>query len=423
MSRSLGLAARPTVCLVALVAALHLVLTPVLAQEATPQPRPIASPAPAPALLDLAAMTLTPTDLADVGLSGFTVADGRTQSLDDRIAMQAAEGVDPQALRTYLTEVGWTRQYRSRLARATTPGEEEFDLLILSDITQYADAQGAATMFPVVSQIDVRAGAATPVADARPIGDQSLVLSVAPFETSDGTTAHGTRVFFRHGALIGDVIALADAGVTVSVEIVRTLAARLFQRVDAVLAAGGPGLSLKVLRLQGIYRDDPDVDNYLRLAGEAYVGLGDADDEVARDAATYADASDFYRYEAMLTSSLHQTVSLAEFPSNGSASTWLQQALVRAEANRPPGATVDVVADAPGFGEESVVLALAASIDGHQYVGYNVYARQGNQVVSFGLISLGDLPFATFLELAAMQVACFEGDGCPESAPLPPGLA
>jgi hypothetical protein len=422
MSRSLGLAARPVVCLVAVISAIHLALIPVLAQEATPQSRPIASPAPAPILLDLAAMTLTPTDLADVGLSGFTVADGRAESREDRIANQVAEGADPQAVRTNLTRLGWTREHRSRLARPTTPGEEDFDLLVTSSVTQYADAEGAVAGYRAGSLYLVHADDETPVPGTQPIGAQSQVLAIPEVVTSDGKTFQGTRLYFQHGALIGDVIAFATPGITVSVATGQALASRLIERIDAVLADGGPGLSFKVLRLQGIGLGDPDLDNYLKLAGDAYLGLGETDEESGARTASFAEASDLYQYEALVTKTLFQQVDLAVFPAARLASTRVQRTLVRARAELPSEATVGVVADAPAFGDESVVLRVSVTIEGDQFVGYGVVARHGSRVVGFALISLGDLSLAGFLELAAMQVACLVGDACLESVPLPAGL-
>src|SRR5262245_15464855 len=82
------------------------------AMTASAQPAsPVASPVAGVAPLDVAAMALTPDDLADNGFADFLVADGRTQTLDDRVAEQAASGGDPAQIRALLTGLGWIRGY------------------------------------------------------------------------------------------------------------------------------------------------------------------------------------------------------------------------------------------------------------------------------------------------------------------------
>ena len=63
------------------------------------------TPASGSAPLDLAAMTLTPADLDALGFEGYQVADGRTQTLEDRAAEQADDDTDAAEVEEFLRGV------------------------------------------------------------------------------------------------------------------------------------------------------------------------------------------------------------------------------------------------------------------------------------------------------------------------------
>ena len=65
------------VCLLLAVSVLAPAAPTVGAQDASPIASPLAGSAP----LDVAAMALTPDDLADRGFASFLIADGRTQTV------------------------------------------------------------------------------------------------------------------------------------------------------------------------------------------------------------------------------------------------------------------------------------------------------------------------------------------------------
>lgn len=93
--------------------------------------------------LDIAAMALTPTDLDDLGYADYLIADGRSQTLEDRVTEQSTAADNPAAVRGFLEGLGWIRGYRSRLAHPLEAGTEDFDALISSGVTQFADEDGA----------------------------------------------------------------------------------------------------------------------------------------------------------------------------------------------------------------------------------------------------------------------------------------
>lgn len=388
---------------------------PVAAQEASPVASPVASAPP----LDLAAMSLTADDLADQGFADYVIADGRTQSLEDRVAFQATGGDDPDKVRTSLSAIGWTRSYRNRFAHQTAAGSEDFDSLILTGTTQYANPAGAATGWGLVSVLDSVGGEGTPVDRPRAVGDQSQVVQVAATRFDDGSLHPGMRLIFRHGVFVGDVIVLGTTGQSLDPAEIEALGERMIERMDRVLAGDAPDLSFKVLRWQGISISDPDLDNYVKLDGTIYGQLGDSATDAATTAETYQDATDYYRYEAALTESLFQFTSIAQFPSDAVAASWVQEARARTEKNLSTDDTIEEIADAPSFGDSSVVLKITTPIEGGSATGIGVFVQVGDQAFTFSQIALGDLDLANVTAMAAQQVACFEAGDCAESVPLP----
>jgi hypothetical protein len=311
----------------------------------------------------------------------------------------------------------WTRQYRSRFTHPTAPGGEDFDALIATSATQFATAEGAAIGYD--STITSAAGEGTPVDRPSSIGDESQLFE-QPETTLDGSDLHPSlRIIYRHGFLVTDLIVIGASGETLDPADIEALAERQIERTDRVLAGDAPNLSFKTLRWQGIGIGDADVDNYLKLDGQMYVGLGDSEEDTANAAETYQDATDYYRYEAALTQSLLQLTSIAQFPSADLAAAWVQDAFARTEKNLPVGATLETVTDAPEFGDSTVVLHVESPAEDLTLTGYAVFVQFNDQILSFALVSIADLDFANVSAMATEQVACFEAGDCSASVPLP----
>lgn len=369
--------------------------------------------------MDLAAMALTPDDLDDLGFADFLIADGRSQSLEDRVAEQASNTADAETIRAFLTDLGWIRGYRSRLAHPIEAGVEDFDALISSGITQFSDEANAKRGWTLISGLDVDAGEGAEVRDAESIGDESRTLEITP-QSFGGDEMHpGLRIVFRSGTLVGDLIYFAQADATIDPDDVSPLAARQLQLMESVVADGAPGLSLQVLRWQGDSIADPDVDNYVKLDGDGFVGLGDSAQDIAQAETNFADAIDHYRYEAQLVPTLFQYTSLATFEDAEVAEAWVTEAFDRTELNRPEGATLEEITDAPSLGDASVVLTLSTPIENGEAIGYGVFVQVGEIGLSLALISLGALDLDDVMAMAEAQVSCVTETDCTDSVPLP----
>jgi len=369
--------------------------------------------------LDLAAMALTPVDLDDLGFVDYVIADGRSQTLEDRVAEQTATGDDPDEIRTFLSDLGWIRGYRSRLAHPVEAGVEDFDALISSGITQFTDEANAQRGWELVAGLDVSSGEGSEIEDAEMIGDESRLIDVGEQSFDGGQMHPGLRIVFRSGVLVGDLIVFGVPGEPLVPADLETLATRQLERMDDVTVDGGPGLSLQVLRWQGDSIADPDIDNYVKLDGDAFIGLGDTKQNIAQAETNFADAIDHYRYEAQLISTLFQYTSVASFRDSDAADAWVSGALDRTELNRPEGAELEEVTDVPTFGDESVVLKITTPVEDGEAVGYAVFAHLGDIGISLAFISLNTLEPDDVIAMFDDQIACFEAGSCAESVPLP----
>jgi hypothetical protein len=355
-------------------------------------------------------------------LEGYLVADGRTQTLEDRAAEQADDDTDQADVASFLTGLGWVRGYRARLARPITDGEEDFDALVSSSVTQFDDETGAGTAFTLNSDLDVREGNATPVADAETVGDQSALLQLGDVTLDDGEPRQALRLIFQHESFLGDVVAFSPPDQPLDEDDIQALATRLLERIESVIADGGPNLSTKVLRWQGVGLNDADLDNYLKLDGEAFESLGDSADERADDVVQYADATDRYAYEAALTDALFQSTTLVRFSSEDAASAWVQGAYDRADEDRTADEELEEVADAPTFGDESVALRYVSPSGDQEVVIYGIIVRVGDVAVGVGVASVDALDPADVFAMVEAQMACYDAGDCTASVPLPAGM-
>lgn len=408
-------------CLVTVLLTIAILLpaaSPALAEDAPAAASPVAG-----ALLDVAAMALTPDDLAAAGFAGYLIADGRTQSLEDRVAEQAAGGTSPARIRQSLASLGWVRGYRSRLAHPVAPNGVTFDALVSSGIVQFADPAGATAGWEAISQSDIGTSGGTPLPAARTIADRSRLVDAGSVTFDHGTLHPTLRLVLQRGVLVGDLIVFGATGRPPAAADVEALGARQLRRMQRVLTGGGPGLSLKVLRRRGSGLTNPDRDNYLKIDGALYNGLGDTDQDIAIAADIYKQATDDYRYEAALTDSTYQYTSVARFASAALATGWVNDACTRTDKNRPTGSTLERVPDAPSFGDESVSLRVTTAIQGSEAVGYAVFVGTGDEAFSLALFSLRSLDLGGVIATAENQVASFKVGDCRESVPLPAWLS
>ena len=392
----------------------------------SPPASPMASPAPIAHTLDLAAMTLTPLDLDELGLPGFGQQTSAFLSLEEQVedpATAASLGVDADAVRSGLTTAGFQRRYGRQLGLPSRPGGKPSQIrtFVAPYVIAYASREGAAAGFALLETEAADTGMQD-VPGTRVIGDRSEVTRVRR------TSEHGEP--YRALDLTFQVDNFV-AGVTLGefdrrepdLATVEALAESLLENVRLGQADGGPGLSNLALRLAG-----PDIDTradeYGRLGGQTFPNYSETPEEFADRAGRYGDAIAAYGVGQSFdggsparTDDTRYGVSLFQFASEHDAAAWLEGGVERAE--QLPYVTAAIpVANAATIGETSQTLAITTARSGAGAArGYLVEAQVGMQTAQVQVIGIVDVPLAAVEELARLQVACLQAGSCLDRVP------
>jgi hypothetical protein len=411
-----------------------LVLTtfPVVAvAQAASAPTSARTTAGAAASPDLAAMALTQTDLADAGLDGFGLTYGWLGTLNDVANLIAEDraGTAPANTEHYaqlLRETGWQRTYQSGLATPRSDDPSTFALRLRSDITQYADDDGATRSFAVWTDdgeitthtVDVLSW--DPEAGERPPVDEAVLWRYDGVQQSTGLPFHSLELHLRLANLTASV-ALDDFGrEQPDVAAIDSLARALVRRIEAVLANEALGLSAAALRF-AVPAEVPAYDNYARHDGQDVRFFGESVSAAKQRAASYPDAEDMYIvYETLPFGKPEATDDILfrsyvyQFANERDASAWMKTATEG----------VPLVADAPTFGDESYtcVCSDTPSATGPVPHGYGTVIRVGTRVALFDLYATWDISLDAFADVAHLQVRCLADGDCFQPASLPGSL-
>jgi hypothetical protein len=379
--------------------------------------------------LDLAAMTLTPDDLADLGMDGFGFGDGRTLAADnlaDRAVWPAGEGEELAEVRDDLVAAGWRQAYLAVLTTVRdydNPGPSR-DVEI--EVVAYADAAGAAQGFSLVPDA-YATGEMEEVAGGETIGDESRITRIDAHDAGAGTPYAELALGFRQGNLTARVLLRNPQEEPPQVDEIEALAEALLTRIERVLEDGGPRLSLRVLRVEPKEEFTPIADAYLRLDGEDLRSAYETPDEFAARAASYADATDVFSISTEIPAhdsdyTLGFRTTLLRFAEDDLAAAWVGTAPDRL---RPAPAMTEfaVTPEGEGLGDESVAVTMTSDRRGeggdliHSAI---VVVRVGATVAEIRLDRSYDAPpLVLAKELAKEQASCMNADVCLDPRPVP----
>ncbi len=222
----------------------------VIAQEATPVPTLVAAKR-----LDLAALTLRPSDLEAVGLRGFGLANQSSLRDAETDALLQAGGDPIEAAERLAVYVEAQFQYRyvGSMLRPRVPlvrlpsGLVAAEQRITTAVSRYATERGAAAGFAFTEGVlDDRRGRDVP--RTRTFGDESELTRSRGTDPQSGEQLRHLELTFRAGNLVAEVSITDYADNEPEAATVEQLAGVLLARVerDVIL---GPGLSPRVLRL------------------------------------------------------------------------------------------------------------------------------------------------------------------------------
>jgi outer membrane protein assembly factor BamB len=383
--------------------------------------------------LDLPAMTLTPSDLEQVGLPDFGMAyvDDHTSGWRtigdvayDSPAHQAGShgNLTLDQINFQLPQTGWLRQYRRILALPDPADPSLVDMSVFSEVGEYADAEGADAALTLLTH-----GGEAEEFDGDPVGDRLEIRRDVLYRAGSRLT-----VSFRDGNLIGNVVVIryaTEEGAELAPALL--LAHRLQERIAAGVAQPGPGLSGATLRLATL-ANPAEEEGYLRLDGETFPYFGESEDDLAASIAAFRDSIDVYEMFQLLEQSPGETVPtvflnrLYRFPDEEAASAWLEAlppALAEDAANSGGTFAVEQLADALVIGDESLTFAVTLQPDMGTLRGYRIYVRVGAYGIRIQFAAADAPPLAVAEDLVIAQVDCIRAGSCAKAAQLPGDLA
>jgi hypothetical protein len=300
-----------------------LVVAPQLLVVAAQEPLP---PIPTPvgvegadseAQLDLAALTIRPSDLAALGLHGFGLANQSSlrDALNDALVQAREDEVEAARRFTAYRETGYRYRYVSSLLQPTLPlnrirsGAVPADWRIFSAVAEYASPEGASASFAYMEGgLDHVGG--EDVADARAFGNESDITRSRGREVDSNEPFRRLELSFRVDNLIAEVAMIHYETVEPDLVVLEQLGEILLARIEQARTDPGPRISPRVLRIEpvapqvqrGIVRDF-----YIRIDGQGEstfaeivnrveAGLNLTEASVAPEPAETVRAIDTYMY-------------------------------------------------------------------------------------------------------------------------------
>jgi hypothetical protein len=253
--------------------------------------------------------------------------------------------------------------------------------------------------------------------------DRGLVLGgEQPYRSLDLT--------FRLGSFTAGVLIFDNRDRDPDPATVAALAETLRQRIEAVLAGGGPGLGRQVIRLGRNVGLDFNDALYERRAGQTLAYLGETDEARAAREANYGGATDVYSvYQALVLGDgvndddPYYVARLYRFPDEAAAASWL--AGLPARLPEENASYEEIVPDpaAPAFGDESVTLSYVFATSQTLVTnGFLIAVRVGPLVVRVQADSRPTADSSGVRRLAEAHLVCLTGGACPPVMEAPPAF-
>jgi hypothetical protein len=233
---------------VALLLCVNAMGVPALAQEVTF--------APATSGYDLAAMTLTPSELDSLGLSGFGLANQSSlrDAATDALVQADGDALQAASRLAVYEENGFRARYVGSLLRPIVPleplssGLVAADMRISTSVTEFSNSEGAAATFAFnEGEMDDTPGEDVP--GTREFGDESELTRSTGTEPTTGEPLQRLELAFRLDSTIAEVNIVVYENVEPEIAAAEQLGAALLAKIELGRANADPGLSTRVLRL------------------------------------------------------------------------------------------------------------------------------------------------------------------------------
>lgn len=412
---------------------------------------------------DLAAMPITPADLAELGTPGMgRFFNGYFNSLDSAIqGMSGFYGHTEEETGAMVERIGLSRAYGSAMGLPRAPGDAESPAArgAYANIFELQNVAEADAFFAYVSSAPGRDGASLTAVEAPfALGERALVGNYSALDSEAGERYYeyflillidnyvvDTGYFGSFPEAMGAPAATPgiDAALfsrAATLDELEALGQRQLANIEAVLANGSPNLPALLLRLG----DDPlaatadYTEGYRLLDGELFPYFADRDDDLIADPATLTGAVAAYELEEKFQPGEEEGPNdsyflnrLFAFPDEATARAFM--------ASRPdvlaaggfakvsdaaPDARMDLLpGEVTDLGDESLAFSFVRAFDdGGRFTGYEIYTRVGEVVAAVSMEGPADMPLGLVAEIATAQAACLAAGACPDALPVPDAL-
>jgi hypothetical protein len=378
------------------------------------------------ASLDLAAIVLSPADLTAEGFEGYGIADGDAGTpIDVAAALAFQRDLPDDEVQALLGALGLRQAYALRLdLRPTT---EDIAQSVVSTLHEYADADGAADAFAVLTDWEG-------IDTAETVASEAAITAASVTTRHRGTTGepfHALDLAFRLGRITAVVRLVDFTGEEPAVADAERLATRLLERIEARLADRAAGISAQALRLAG----DDVIRNweYYSLVGGTAWWLVDTtaeDTDLYEEGMAEAGMTDEFRvgHRIVVTDTPEGDADLytivQRFSDEDAASAHLNGALDRL-AERDQDENLEELEGLAEYGDEAVAYVQTGrwAAEDVDLVYQTYYLRVDDRLALVQLVAPRTFPLAALDELAAAQAACLEAATCAGPASLPADLA
>lgn len=389
--------------------------------------------------LDLAAMALTPADLAEAGLEGYTISAAAWRTPEEIVA-STANGLDldeDEVAEVLVEEAALGASYDLDLDLVDPESDVYLaEVRVRTSLSEHPDADAAEIAYEY--RTDERNVPDAEDVDAEEFGDESEVTQIG-FQPDDGAAYAGYELSLRLDRIYAgiQVLVFGNDGEEVDeidlpdLDDIEALAEELVPKIEAGLEgdAAGFGLSLQVQRLSRdtapyLYYDQYDfVDgSYAPYFGEAEVAESVAEGFVDIDAiARYTLRQQAALGDTPTPEDVLYTAQLYRFEDEDEAVDWVGDALGYLEGDaRYDDFDTDAVADDLGdLGDASAGASYLFDYGQGPVEGVVVYLAVGDVGAALFVESVPGVGSAALGEIAEAQVECLEDGACPDPVDAP----
>lgn len=363
--------------------------------------------------VELAAFTLNPLDMED-GVNGLS--SGRYVTLEeDARAINNVRGgssADEEELLGQLEDAGWQQRYFLRFGTQDGDNPDFFATSVYSSVTEYADEDGAATGYEILTSA-IEDGGYLPARGGDDVGDESVATRYQ-WTTEQGAEANELDIVFRTGVFVAEVLITDFLGEQPDIDTANTLAAVQQERLDGAPDAESPGVSRKTLMVKGETVETYSA-YYDRLNDAQYGDFGASRASIRSDDEYFADlgvTSTFAVAQGVPLASgdggyAYFSFQIHSFKDMDSAQATFDTWNETFTTNPPTGIEDAAVArEADDYGDASGTFTYSYDGGGTTYSGYRSHILVGEYLILIAVDSADGVDFGGYEKLANAAVKC-----------------